>query len=113
MPRNQKRSYGRLRGEVTEIARERIEILLGEARRSLDQNPALSRRYTELAKKISMRTKVRIPSQQKRYICKACGLPLVPGKNARVRVVPGNSRITITCISCGALRRYPFSKIQV
>ena len=95
---------------VNEIARERIDILLSEARKSLDHDTKLSMRYVELAKKISMRTKVKIPSEQKRYICKACGLPLVLGKNARVRILRGNSRIVVTCITCGALRRYPFSR---
>ncbi len=112
MPRKE-RSYGKVRAAVSSIAKERIEILLSEARKSLDRDPGLSKRYTELAKKISMRTKVRIPAGEKRYICKACGLPLVPGKNARVRVLPGNPRIVITCLACGSLRRYPFSKSHV
>jgi len=107
---SQKRSYGRVRALVNEIARERIDILLSEARKNLDYDTKLSRRYTDLARKISMRTKVKIPREQKRYICKACGLPLIPGKNARVRVLKGNSRIVVTCLTCGALRRYPFSK---
>ncbi len=98
---------------VNEIARERIDILLSEARKSLDHDTKLSRRYTELAWKISMRTKVKIPREQKRYICNACGLPLIPGKNARVRILARDSRIVVTCLTCGALRRYPFSKKRV
>jgi ribonuclease P protein subunit RPR2 len=113
VPAKQRRNYGRVRASVSAIAQERIQILLSEARKSLDGNPTLSKRYTELAKKISMRTKVRIPSSEKRYICKGCGLPLIPGKNARVRILPGNPRIVITCLACGTLKRYPFSKNHV
>ena len=106
----QRRAYGRVRSEVNTIARERIQILLEQAVQNLDRDPNLSRRYTGLAKKISMRTKVKIPAIDKRYVCKGCGLPLIPGKNARVRVLPGNPRIVITCLACGKLRRYPFTR---
>jgi len=110
MPASQRRNYGRIKNAVGIIANERIEILLSEAKKSLNHDPRLSRRYTDLARKISMRTKVRIPADKKRYVCKACGLPLVLGKNARVRIIRGNSRIVVTCLNCGAVRRYPFDK---
>jgi len=106
--RTRERNYGRVRSTVATIAADRIEILLKESRENLDKNPKLSHRYVELARKISTRTKVRIPKEEKRYLCKGCGLPLIPGKNARVRILPGNSRIVITCLSCGKLKRYPF-----
>jgi len=104
-----KRGY-KIRSAVTAIASDRIDILLRQARDMLARDPRLSKRYVELAQKISMRTKVRIPSSEKRLICKKCGLILIPGRNARVRVLPGNPRVVITCLSCGALRRYPFRK---
>ncbi len=109
MPKSRQRSYGRVRSSVASIARERIDILLREARANVG-DVEMSRRYVELARKISKRTKVRIPSEEKRYLCKGCGLPLIPGKNARVRVLAGNPRVVITCLSCGTLRRYPFTK---
>jgi ribonuclease P protein subunit RPR2 len=108
--RTRQRNYGRVRSTVATIAAERIEILLKEARSNFEKDPKFSRRYVELARKISTRTKVRIPSEEKRYLCKGCGLPLIPGRNARVRVLPGNSRIVITCLSCGKLKRYPFAR---
>ncbi len=106
----QRRAYGRVRSAVNTIASERIQILLLQAVQNVERDPRLSRRYTALAKKISMRTKVRIPAADKRYVCKGCGLPLIPGKSARVRVLPGNPRIVITCLACGQFRRYPFTK---
>ena len=99
-----------MRVAVNTIARERIEILLEQAKEKAVKEPKLAGRYVELARKISMRTKVRIPAGEKRYICRSCGQPLVPGRNARVRVLRGNPRIVITCLSCGAFRRYPFTK---
>ena len=103
------RNYGRVRSTIASIAEERIQILLKQARKNLDDE-TMSLRYVELAGKISKRTKVRIPPEEKRYLCKGCGLPLIPGKNARVRVVSRNPRIVITCLSCGKLKRYPFTR---
>ena len=81
-----------------------------EAEAILSQDVELSKRYVGLAKKISKRTKVRIPQEKKHYLCKKCGQPLVPGKNARIRLRPANSRIIISCLGCGAIRRYPYGK---
>jgi ribonuclease P protein subunit RPR2 len=87
-----------------------MDILLSQAPQILPHDTALAKRYVGLARKISMRTRVRIPREKKRYLCKNCHEPLVPGKNARVRLHPGNSRIIISCLSCGAVRRYPYRK---
>jgi len=92
------------------VARERIEILIDQARRMVKDNEVLSRRYVDLAQRISERTKVRIPSELKRYLCKNCGIALVPGTNARIRLHARNSGIVLTCLSCGAVKRYPVTE---
>jgi len=106
--RPMRRNYGKMRSAVATVARERIEILLRQAEEILPQDVQLSTRYVGLAKKISKRTKVRIPREKKHYLCKNCGQPLVLGKNARIRLRPVNSRIIISCLGCGAIRRYPY-----
>jgi ribonuclease P protein subunit RPR2 len=83
---------------------------LGHAREMVEKNEDLSRRYVDLARRISERTKVRIPGELKRYLCKSCGIALVPGQNARVRLYARNSGIVITCLSCGTVRRYPVTR---
>jgi ribonuclease P protein subunit RPR2 len=105
-----RRNYGKMRSAVTAVARERIDLLLGLAVEILPRDTNLAKRYVGLARKISTRTKVRIPREKKHYLCKNCGQPLVPGKNARIRLRSGNSRIIISCLSCGTFRRYPFRK---
>jgi ribonuclease P protein subunit RPR2 len=105
-----RRPYGKTRAAVASVARERIEILLDHAREMVDKNEGLSRRYVDLARRISERTKVRIPGELKRYLCKGCGIMLVPGHNARVRLYARNSGIVITCLSCGMMRRYPVTR---
>lgn len=101
-----RRQY-RTKSAVASVARERIEVLLNQARKVAAEDSALSKRYVSLAGKISKRTKVRIPSEQKRYLCKSCGMPLVQGVNARVRVHTSGSGLVITCLSCGNVKRYP------
>ncbi len=102
-----RRNYGKTREAVASVARERIEILIDQAKEMARKNEDLSRRYVDLARRISKRTKTRIPSDVKRYLCKGCGIALVPGHNAKVRLHARSSGIVITCLSCGSLRRYP------
>src|SRR2546425_13249971 len=78
-----RRNYGKMRSAVATVARDRIDILLRQAEEVLARDVKLSRRYVGLARKISKRTKVRIPREKKHYLCKNCGQPLVLGKNAR------------------------------
>lgn len=103
---NIRRQY-KTKTAVASVAKERIEILLNQARQVAEEDSALSKRYVNLARRISKRTKVRIPSEQKRYLCKSCGMPLVQGVNARVRLYARGSGLVITCLSCGIVRRYP------
>ena len=108
MPHSDKRrSYGKTRAAVATVASERIGILVDQARQMVEKDERLSRRYVGLARKISERTKVRIPAETKRYLCKACGIALVPGRNAKVRLHAAKSGLVITCLSCGAMKKYP------
>jgi len=102
-----RRNYGKTRSAVATIARERIEILIAQAKEMAETDKKLSRRYVDLARRISERTKVRIPSELKKYLCKGCAIALVPGRNARIRLYAHNSGIVITCLECGTMKRFP------
>ena len=102
-----RRSYKAARSAVSLTAQERMHILLGQAREMVRKDEQLSKRYVQLARKISMRTKVRISPEEKQYLCKNCGIVLIPGLNARIRLRPRSVRL-VTCLSCGAMKRYPF-----
>ena len=69
-----------------------------------------SKRYVDLAKKISTRTRTRIPKDLKRQVCKGCGALLVPGKGATVRT--GKSTQKIKCNECGKTRIFPLKSRQ-
>ena len=90
------------------IALERIKILFEEAEKEFKKNPERSNRYVEIARKISMKTKTKIPSELKRKFCKYCKKYLVPGVNLRVRM--NKSRVIYNCLNCGKVMRFSVLK---
>jgi ribonuclease P protein subunit RPR2 len=98
-------------GSIKEIARERIEILLGLAKETFHKDRVLSNRYVELARRIGMRAGVRFSKEQKMFICKGCGGLLMPGLNCRVRTrAEAGTTVLITCLDCGCKKRYPTAR---
>lgn len=90
-----------------QIAEERIDILLRLARKMVKSDRALSKKYVEMARRIAMRSGVRLGPERKHFICKNCGSPLVPGVNCRVRVRgERETRVVMTCLECGSTKRY-------
>ncbi|MEM3061851.1 MAG: ribonuclease P [Candidatus Bathyarchaeia archaeon] len=101
----------RLKKKEQEIAKERIDLLFRLANKIFHENKSLARRYLELAKRISMRSKVRIPREYRRFVCKSCGNLLVPGVNCKVRIRPEKgTTVVINCLDCGLIMRYPAIK---
>jgi ribonuclease P protein subunit RPR2 len=87
------------------IARERIEVLFNRAAEFFPEDPEHAGRCVELARRIAMRQRVRIPRALRRRYCRRCHAYLVPGVNMRVRV--HNGRVVVTCMHCGHQMRYP------
>ncbi|RLI78782.1 ribonuclease P [Archaeoglobales archaeon] len=86
------------------IAKERIRILIEKAEKMKLEDYELAKRYVELAKKISMKYRVRIPKELRVKFCKKC---LYPYKFGKFRVRVRKSRVIITCLNCGFERRIP------
>ena len=88
------------KAQAKELARERIEILLASALGEKDEEVA--GRQAMLAKKISMRHRVRLPYSIRQLFCKKCKAFIVPGRTSRVRVGRSNTRaLRLTCARCG------------
>lgn len=98
-PRGQKPTY------QTDIAKERMEILLKLAKKEARKNPERSRRYAMLARKIGMRYNVRLPAGWKRKFCKSCGTQLKAGKKAPKG--PAGGAKVIKCPKCNRIYSYP------
>jgi ribonuclease P protein subunit RPR2 len=87
------------------IARERIFVLFQRAREFFPEDPLISDRCVALARRISMRHRVRIEREFRRQFCRHCHRYLVAGQNLRVRT--GRGKVTMTCLSCGRQMRVP------
>ena len=85
-------------------AEETIRTLFREAEAT--KNRKLADRYAELARKISMKAKVKLPLGFKRRICKHCHKFLVPGENCRIRVSKG--KVVYYCLNCRHFMRFPY-----
>ena len=86
------------------IAKERVFYLIKRAEEWKNIDYKLARRYVELARKIAMRYRVRIPKELKATYCKSCLYPYEAGRfRARIR----KKRVIITCLNCGYERRIP------
>ncbi|MEM4472767.1 MAG: ribonuclease P [Archaeoglobaceae archaeon] len=85
------------------IAFERISYLLERAEKFKMIDYELARRYVELARKISMKYRVRIPKKYKLTFCKKC---LYPYRSDRFRVRIHKSSVIITCLNCSNIRRF-------
>ena len=87
---------------LKEIAIERMQILIDNAISNAKENPELSQRQALLARKISMRHKVRMPYELRMVFCKKCKSFIAPGLNSKIRLGRTSAKsIRITCNFCG------------
>jgi ribonuclease P protein subunit RPR2 len=95
--------------KTRDLAIQRMERLFTLATQVHKTHPERSKRYVEIACRISTRTRVRMPRQLKRLFCKHCGGFLSPA-GARVRLREGI--LTTTCLACGKPTRRPYRSIK-
>lgn len=97
--------------ETERIAMERIHILFRLAKEAIHEEPRLAQRYAEIARRIAMRAKVRLPVEYRRLICRHCKSFIYPGVNCRVRIKQRREpHVVITCLSCGGYMRIPLKR---
>ena len=96
-----------------EIAQERIEILFEEARKqALKGRMKLCNKYVFVARKISGKSKAKIPTELRRKFCHKCYHYLYPGINCSVRTNKRTKAVEWTCADCKHINRYPYIKEQ-
>ncbi len=84
---------------------QRMERLFLLAEQAHATHPERSDRYVQIARKISSRTRVRMPRLLKRLFCRHCG-GFLSAATARVRLHEG--LLTTTCLKCGQQTRRPY-----
>ncbi|MGD0159295.1 MAG: ribonuclease P [Candidatus Bathyarchaeia archaeon] len=96
---------------IKSIARQRVRTLFDLAEETLNQDPALAQRYVNVARRIAMAAKIRLPTRYRRQICRSCKSFILPGVNCRVRVKQlREPHVVITCFNCGKQMRIPISR---
>ena len=99
------------REKIKEIAQKRIERLFELAIEMLHERPDLSQRYVEIARKIAMRARVKLPREKRLLICRHCKKFIFPGVSSRIRIQKRREpHIVITCLHCGGYMRIPLRK---
>jgi len=99
---------GKRPGWMLKIGKERIDILFRMAEDEFQANPQRSHRYTEIARNISKKYRIRMPRKWRRRFCKKCYRFLRPGANCTVRVTGG--RVIFRCLECGHIMRFPYTE---
>jgi len=93
------------------IAMQRIRTLFHLARETVHEDPALAQRYVDIARKVAMAAKVRLPRKCRRQVCRHCKSFILPGVNCRVRVKQRREpHVVITCLNCGKQMRIPLKR---
>ena len=88
--------------DLRDIALGRMRTLVKIAIDTAKTNPELSQRQALLARKISMRHKIRMPYELRMAFCKKCKSFIAPGINSKIRIGRSSIKsIRITCSFCG------------
>ena len=89
-----------MKNSKKEIATQRILILFDNAVSNARSNPKLAERQAQIARKISMRFKIRMPWQIRISFCKKCKKFIPPGIASKIRLGSKPKSIRITCSYC-------------
>ncbi|MCS7115091.1 MAG: ribonuclease P [Nitrososphaerota archaeon] len=96
---------------VKRIAMQRIRTLFLLARETYHEDPDLAQRYVNIARRIAMAAKVRLPKEYRRQVCRNCKGFILPGVNCRVRIKQRREpHVVITCLRCGKHARIPLKR---
>ena len=100
--------YPKDKEKQKKIAKERVDVLFGQAEQIFTKNPVRANRYVDLARKIAMKVNIRMPKRLKRQFCKHCFSFLKSGVNSTTRIRDG--KVVIYCRECKKYTRIPLGK---
>ena len=99
------KTYNKKPIQQQKIAEKRIKFLFQHAKEMFREDSRISDKYINMARRIAMKYKIRIPSSLKKRFCKNCHKYLVPGVNCRVRI--HKHRLIYYCFGCKHYMRHP------
>jgi ribonuclease P protein subunit RPR2 len=111
------KKYAKHKQLASEIAGERVDILLAAARRAAGESEsgaAMAQRYVHVARKVTMRVRTPLDWQATRQVCKVCDAYMLAGTTARVRLQGKgkNAHVVVTCLQCGNAKRYHYHRAR-
>jgi len=89
-----------MKNSKKQIATQRMQILFHNALSNAKNNPRLAERQAEIAKKISMKFKIKMPFEVSSSFCKKCKKFIPPGIASKIRLGSKPKSIRITCSYC-------------
>jgi ribonuclease P protein subunit RPR2 len=93
------------------VAIQRIQTLFHLANEIFNEDPDLAQRYVDLARKIAMSVRLRLPKELRHQVCRHCKSFILPGVNCRVRIQQRREpHMVITCLTCGKHMRISLGK---
>jgi len=98
---------------VKDIALERCVILYRLAIREAKEGRLdRARKYIELGVSLLQKYRVRKPMYYRRWVCKRCRAPLIPGLTVSVRVRSTRTHVIVVkrCSACGWITRTPLRR---
>ncbi|OLS14809.1 MAG: ribonuclease P protein component 4 [Promethearchaeota archaeon CR_4] len=105
----------RQKDQMEQIALERVDILFKRALRIHKEDSTLADHYVDLARRVCMVARLRLPSRWRVLVCRQCKKLIIPGVNCHVRLQPRSgkgSRVVKTCSNCGHITRYNLRKTR-
>ena len=91
-----------------QIALERVHTLFSLAKEVVHEDPERAQRYVQVARRIAMRTRLQLPKEYRRLVCRKCKSFILPGVNCRIRIQQRREpHMVITCLNCGGHSRFP------
>ena len=94
-----------MKNSKKQIALKRMEILFNNAILNAKNNPSLAQKQAEIAKKISMKFKIKMPFEISSSFCKKCKKFIPPGIASKIRLGSKPKSIRITCSYCNQTYR--------
>ncbi|MEM0095366.1 MAG: ribonuclease P [Candidatus Bathyarchaeia archaeon] len=96
---------------IKRIAKQRIHTLFRLAIETYREDPQLAQRYVDVARRVAMAARVRLPTEYRRLVCRRCKSFILPGVSCRVRIKQRREpHVVITCLKCGGYMRIPLRR---
>ncbi len=101
---------------IKDLAYQRAILLYRQAVKAVKEGDIeLARKYIQLGLRLLQKANMRKPYLYRRWVCKKCKVPLIPGVTVSVRVRRNRKQIIVVkkCLLCGWVNRTPCEKVRI